>query len=31
MASSMQASALVIVPTSLLTNWQKEMARFAPA
>ena len=23
--------ALVIVPTSLLTNWQKEVARFAPA
>ena len=22
--------ALVIVPTSLLTNWQKEVARFAP-
>jgi hypothetical protein len=26
-----QAKALVIVPTSLLTNWQKEIARFAPA
>jgi SNF2 family DNA or RNA helicase len=25
------AKALVIVPTSLLTNWQKEIARFAPA
>ncbi|MBL8369220.1 MAG: DEAD/DEAH box helicase [Candidatus Accumulibacter sp.] len=24
------AKALVIVPTSLLTNWQKEIARFAP-
>ena len=24
-------AALVIVPTSLLTNWQKEVARFAPA
>lgn len=24
------ARALVIVPTSLLTNWQKEIARFAP-
>jgi superfamily II DNA or RNA helicase len=23
-------SALVVVPTSLLTNWQKELARFAP-
>jgi hypothetical protein len=23
--------ALVVVPTSLLTNWQKEVARFAPA
>lgn len=23
-------SALVVVPTSLLTNWQKEIARFAP-
>ncbi len=26
-----EASALVVVPTSLLTNWQKELARFAPA
>jgi SNF2 family DNA or RNA helicase len=26
-----QAKALVVVPTSLLTNWQKEIARFAPA
>ncbi|NMQ27521.1 DEAD/DEAH box helicase [Candidatus Accumulibacter phosphatis] len=26
-----EAKALVIVPTSLLTNWQKEIARFAPA
>jgi len=25
------AGALVIVPTSLLTNWQKEIMRFAPA
>ncbi|MDD5298821.1 MAG: SNF2-related protein [Rhodocyclaceae bacterium] len=25
-----EARALVIVPTSLLTNWQKEIARFAP-
>jgi hypothetical protein len=25
-----QAKALVIVPTSLLTNWQKEIDRFAP-
>jgi hypothetical protein len=25
-----EAKALVIVPTSLLTNWQKEIARFAP-
>lgn len=24
------ASALVVVPTSLLTNWHKELARFAP-
>lgn len=24
------AKALVVVPTSLLTNWQKEIARFAP-
>ena len=23
--------ALVVVPTTLLTNWQKEMSRFAPA
>nr|WP_241022050.1 SNF2-related protein [Burkholderia sp. Ac-20353] len=26
-----EAKALVVVPTSLLTNWQKEIARFAPA
>jgi len=26
-----EGGALVIVPTSLLTNWQKEAARFAPA
>jgi uncharacterized Zn finger protein len=26
-----EAKALVIVPTSLLTNWTKEIARFAPA
>ncbi len=25
-----KARALVVVPTSLLTNWQKEIARFAP-
>ncbi len=25
-----RARALVVVPTSLLTNWQKEIARFAP-
>jgi superfamily II DNA or RNA helicase len=25
-----EARALVVVPTSLLTNWQKEIARFAP-
>lgn len=25
------AGALVVVPTSLLTNWQKEITRFAPA
>lgn len=25
-----QGKAMVIVPTSLLTNWQKEIARFAP-
>lgn len=25
-----EAKALVIVPTSLLTNWQKEISRFAP-
>lgn len=25
-----QAKALVVMPTSLLTNWQKEIARFAP-
>lgn len=25
-----EGSALVVVPTSLLTNWQKELARFAP-
>ena len=25
------AKALVVVPTSLLTNWQKEIVRFAPA
>ncbi|WP_291971965.1 DEAD/DEAH box helicase [Candidatus Symbiopectobacterium sp.] len=25
-----QAKALVVVPTSLLTNWQKEITRFAP-
>lgn len=25
-----EAKALVIMPTSLLTNWQKEIARFAP-
>ena len=26
-----EGKALVIVPTSLLTNWQRELARFAPA
>ncbi|MBD2795786.1 DEAD/DEAH box helicase [Xenorhabdus sp. 18] len=26
-----QAKALIVVPTSLLTNWQKEIARFAPS
>jgi superfamily II DNA or RNA helicase len=25
-----ETTALVVVPTSLLTNWQKELARFAP-
>ncbi|EQD74057.1 SNF2/RAD54 family helicase, partial [mine drainage metagenome] len=25
-----EAKVLVVVPTSLLTNWQKEIARFAP-
>ncbi|MDR0218579.1 MAG: DEAD/DEAH box helicase [Enterobacteriaceae bacterium] len=25
-----QSKALIVVPTSLLTNWQKEIARFAP-
>ncbi len=25
-----QGKAIIIVPTSLLTNWQKELARFAP-
>ena len=25
-----EGSALVVVPTSLLTNWQKELSRFAP-
>ncbi len=29
-ASLNEAKALVIVPTSLLTNWTKEIARFAP-